>query len=597
MTRVFAGSVLFVCTLAVSPALAQPDPAPQPAETPPPAHIAIVDGTAWLDRQGRSDPAPPNMPLVAGDRLRTERGRVEVLFGDGSALYVDQFTTVDFQSDALLRLLAGGVRLIVAGLDPDNPDEPVSYRIDAPAAAAQILTVGDYRVSLVGAPAATDVELAVLRGSADLVTDAGSVHLNAGSRSVARAGAPPAYPVAFNSARWDAFDRWSEERREARLGVASSSYLPAPLYPYASTFDQYGTWRSHPDHGNVWYPAVSVGWEPYYQGYWNVVGPFGWTWIGYDPWAWPTHHYGRWGFSSGLWFWIPGVHWGPAWVSWRWSPHYVAWCPIGYRPPPHRPWHGWRAANATGFRGRHVAVPRDSIGVDRLDAATRAAFSSRPDGPPASGLAVPRSASPIGGVGRRAGSAVPRNAGAGQAVPRAVARTPSSSSGLGAPRRIGPTGDSPGLGALAPRSRARTAERPAPAARGLAGPRRAPDSAPSAPTYPVYGDRPATRRAPTPRGNTAPTAPSPGYSPAPRTYSPPPASRRTPQAPAYRQPDQGRTMQRPPESGASRGGVERRPPSGGSTGRSATPRAASPKPGSGAPRGGSGGSAVRRRPG
>ena len=42
-----------------------------------PAHVAAVDGDAWLERDGRSDRAEENIPLIAGDRLWTERGRLE----------------------------------------------------------------------------------------------------------------------------------------------------------------------------------------------------------------------------------------------------------------------------------------------------------------------------------------------------------------------------------------------------------------------------------------------------------------------------------------------------------------------------------------
>ena len=66
------------------------------------------------------------MPLESGDRLRTTDGRIEVLFGDGSALYVDAQSTVDVQSDELLRLLDGRVRVI----DPrTGPDHLVSDRL------------------------------------------------------------------------------------------------------------------------------------------------------------------------------------------------------------------------------------------------------------------------------------------------------------------------------------------------------------------------------------------------------------------------------------------------------------------------------------
>src|SRR6185295_14708019 len=53
-----------------------------------------------------------------------------------------------------------------------------------------------------------------------------------------------------------------------------------------------------------------------------------------DAWAWPTHHYGRWGYASNAWFWIPGRTWGAAWVSWSFADDYVSWCPLGYDSRP-----------------------------------------------------------------------------------------------------------------------------------------------------------------------------------------------------------------------------------------------------------------------
>ncbi len=50
------------------------------------------------------------MPVLAGDRVRTRAGRVEVLFADGSTLHLDGNTLVDFQSDDVIRLLDGRVR-------------------------------------------------------------------------------------------------------------------------------------------------------------------------------------------------------------------------------------------------------------------------------------------------------------------------------------------------------------------------------------------------------------------------------------------------------------------------------------------------------
>ena len=50
-------------------------------------------------------------------------------------------------------------------------------------------------------------------------------------------------PYTYNSANWDAFDRWSESSGgTVRLGV-SSQYLPADMQAYAPLLDESGDWR------------------------------------------------------------------------------------------------------------------------------------------------------------------------------------------------------------------------------------------------------------------------------------------------------------------------------------------------------------------
>ena len=362
--------------------------------------MSFVDGAAVLERDGQPDTAPANMPLLAGDRLRTQSGRVEILFADGSTLHLDANTTLDFQSDELVRLLDGRIRLSIPG-----PARRVSYRIDASSASALISQSGEYRLAVLHGAREAEIELAVIRGAAELVNDDGRTALRAGERAYARANAAPSYAYVFNSASWDSFDRWSEARRDQRLGV-SAQYLPDEVRPYAPSFDRYGAWSYDAAYGNVWYPRVSADWRPYYNGRWITMRPYGWTWVGADPWAWPTHHYGRWGISAGTWFWIPGRSWGPAWVSWAYAPGYVSWCPLGWNNRPvlqivninvyghgYDPWRAW------------TAVPRRHFGVDYVnvhyvagrtfDARTRESFVPRYSAPDSSGYAVPRSSAPI----------------------------------------------------------------------------------------------------------------------------------------------------------------------------------------------------------
>jgi Family of unknown function (DUF6600)/FecR protein len=376
--------------------------------TDPPAHISLVDGGAVLERDGRTDSAPSSMPLLAGDRIRTQGGRVEVLFADSSALHLDSNTVIDLQSDDVVRLLEGTIRLSIAG-----PAREVSYRIDAPAAWVQINDPGEYRIGVIRGE---DVELGVLRGSAELVNEQGRSYIRAGERTFARAGSAPSAPYVYNSASWDAFDRWSEARRDQRLGV-SAQYLPNDVRPYSAAFDSYGDWRYQQQYGYVWYPRVSVGWRPYHYGRWASLRPYGWTWIAGDPWGWPTHHYGRWGISAGSWFWIPGRVWGPAWVSWAYATNYVSWCPLGWNNRPvlhivnanyfggrrYDPWYAWTAVPRRHFNGPYFNV--STVAVGRIDPRIHSTFVVG-DRAPDARFAAGRSAEPIRTAGRYA---VPRS--------------------------------------------------------------------------------------------------------------------------------------------------------------------------------------------
>ena len=55
----------------------------------------------------------------------------------------------------------------------------------------------------------------------------------------------------------------------------------------------------------MWYPnSVEVGWAPYSDGYWSYVGPWGWTWVDYEPWGYAPFHYGRWAYIGNRWGWF-----------------------------------------------------------------------------------------------------------------------------------------------------------------------------------------------------------------------------------------------------------------------------------------------------
>ena len=414
----------------------------------PPPHISFVEGAATLEREGRVDPAVSSMPLLDGDRLRTEGGRVEVLLTDQGVLRLDQYTVVDLLSDSLFRLLRGRVRLTVSA-----DREAERYRVDSPAGWVRIHEPGDYRVAVTIDGDRVDVELAVFRGFGELGGERASVTVSAGERSSIRGSGFPTLAQPFNSAAWDAFDRWSEERRDAQVyaGSFSSRYLPTPLRSYASTFDRYGTWRHNSAYGYVWHPASHASWRPYHNGRWTHGRHYGWMWVGFDPWTWPTHHYGRWGYSRLGWFWVPAWAWAPAWVSWAIAPGFVGWHPLGpagqpviaitqitnvttvANVPPARNsdvyaanW-SFRSAALRDPGFAWTVVPRDALGlnspiarhtidVGKLDSEVRSAFVPR-QGFSVRPAAAPRPAATVRSGGLRIDTA----------GPRAVLRMPQSS--------------------------------------------------------------------------------------------------------------------------------------------------------------------------
>jgi hypothetical protein len=417
----------FILAALVYPAALYAQASPPESDAVAPAHVAHVEGTASLEREGRAENSPLNMPLLSGDRLRTADGRLEVLFADGTTLHLDNRSTIDVQSDELVRLTDGRLRLNIPGAldrgrDRRLTDGMVSYRIDSPAGSARITQPGEYRIAVLRRETEIQLEVAVVRGAAEVFTDQGTTSVRAGERAYASAGLAPSFAYAYNSATWDAFDRWSEARRDVRLGV-SSQYLPSDMQAYAPVLD--GDWRYTQDYGYAWYPRVTAEWRPYYYGRWASYPRYGWTWVGAERFAWPTHHYGRWGLSAGVWFWIPSSHWAPAYVSWAYAPGYVSWCPLGFNNRPivaidlfavgpdyYSPWRAWTAVSYSHFGSRDYYVNQRAVNWDRMDRGGRPHFEPRTSAPGFSrDIAVPRNSTPIRWAGRPVDGTQDRTAG------------------------------------------------------------------------------------------------------------------------------------------------------------------------------------------
>lgn len=307
------------------------------------ARVRSADGRPTVIREdGTSEALERNLPIYPGDRLNTESdGRTEIQLPDGNLLYVDRGSDLELydlfdpsepdRSETLVGVARGSVRLEIDTLDRDD-----AVRIDTPAASIYVLTESSFRIDI---GSGDTVEVSVRRGRVELAAERDSVVIRAGQRSTVRPGGRPGAAYRFNLYGRDEFDRWCERLDDAREPVARGEeyeYLPDEVRPYYGELSRNGRWVYDDEYGWVWNPStIDDDWRPYVSGYWDY-GPFGPTWVSYDPWGWCTSRYGRWEWRFGRWCWIPGRVYSTAHVYWYYGPDYVGWCPLGWWDRPLR---------------------------------------------------------------------------------------------------------------------------------------------------------------------------------------------------------------------------------------------------------------------
>lgn len=300
--------------------------------------------TIFPASQKESLDAVVNMPILPGDRLETARGsRAEVQLADGSTVWLDQFTTLDFDAIAWSRdtsaprtvlFLATGTVAVEVG-----PNAP-SVRLDTKAGTVYLAKGGLYRLEA----QADHLRVVAVKGTAELPAGVGSTLLRAGLAAWVVDGEEvgPFTWVGYENEFW----QWVTERRNPPLASTTARYVQNQTRAYI--LDSYGDWVYVTELGAYgWRPRVSLTWVPYRFGRWYWT-PVGWSWVSYEPWGWYPYHYGSWYFSVGIgWVWFWDQVWAPAWVHWIYTPGYIGWCPRGYYD-----WWWWRHCSNCRFQPR-----------------------------------------------------------------------------------------------------------------------------------------------------------------------------------------------------------------------------------------------------
>lgn len=323
------------------------------------ARIRYVEGTVALypsDANGPSD-ATINSPVLDGDEIETQNGRVEVSFRNGVVVRLGDYSAIRFNSvySPMTLDLLQGTLFVDSHLVQSFRDE---LEVRAGDAQVFLLNEGNVRVDLGNEGG---VRVTTLDGEAEVRAGGDRVLLEKEQRTYVDPGSSPAHAEAYTK-NYDELDDWNQGRINSYADTGNSqNYVQDSLYYDTQDLNGYGDWRSYGDYGNVWVPRVGAGWRPYYDGRWMYAND-NYFWVSSEPWGWAPYHYGRWDWSFSLgWYWIPGYTFGPSWVSWYDYGDYIGWCPLNYYNYP-------VYYNNGGYGGYgHYAPPvqkQKTIGID-----------------------------------------------------------------------------------------------------------------------------------------------------------------------------------------------------------------------------------------
>jgi hypothetical protein len=274
------------------------------------ARISYIDGSVSLQPGGEGDwgAAARNRPMTIGDKIWVDKDSRAELQAGLASIHLGSMTALSFlnldEGITQMRLPEGSINFRVAELRQGDV-----YEVDAPNLAFTVKEAGAFRIDVDENGDAARVT--VIRGEGEVTAGGKTYEVHPGERAEFTGTDSIQYNLE-KAPGPDGLDRWAAERDLKEDNSVSGKYVSRDMDGY-SDLDDYGTWRDEPEYGHVWYPnEVEPGWAPYSYGYWNWVGPWGWTWVDYSPWGFAPYHYGRWNYFGGRWGWCPGPYYGPA---------------------------------------------------------------------------------------------------------------------------------------------------------------------------------------------------------------------------------------------------------------------------------------------
>lgn len=275
------------------------------------ARISYIDGTVSLQPGGDGDwaAAAKNRPMTIGDKMWVDKDSRAELQAGSVAVHLGSMTALSFlnldENITQMRLAEGSINFRVREMR-----EGETYEVDTPNSAFTVKEAGAFRIDVTETGDGT--RITVIRGQGEVTAGGKTYAINAGERAEFNGSEADVQYNIDQASGPDGLDTWANQRDLKEDNSVSAQYVSRDMDGY-SDLDDNGTWSEEPEYGHVWYPSsVPVGWAPYSDGYWNWVGPWGWTWVDYAPWGFAPFHYGRWNYFGGRWGWCPGPYYGRA---------------------------------------------------------------------------------------------------------------------------------------------------------------------------------------------------------------------------------------------------------------------------------------------
>jgi hypothetical protein len=264
--------------------------------------LSDVKGTLSLDRKTGLgfEQTMQNMPIVEGEKLKTDDGYAEVEFEDNTTMRLAPNSQVDF---SLLALRSSGVKAstmtVVKGTVYVDTESTKGNEF--------LLVAGDTKVTVTPS---THLRMEVNESRTVVSVFNGSVDVQHGAETTT-VGKKQSWTLSGDQAtmakkvQGEPYDDWDKESIDYHKRYAAANAALAGGNSFGlSDLNYYGSFINAPGYGTFWQPYfVGAGWSPYANGLWAFYPGAGYSWVSPYPWGWLPYH-------SGTWTQVPGYGWG-----------------------------------------------------------------------------------------------------------------------------------------------------------------------------------------------------------------------------------------------------------------------------------------------